>query len=374
MKVTLRKRILKNGKISLYLDYYPPIIHPVTGLETRWEYLNLYLYNPARDEIEKRQNKDIETIARSIAANRHLDRIAGKFGMQRSSQFDNFLPFYERMVHKWDGNKSTQGSWVASYKTFVLFCNNKCNFGDLTPQFINEYKDYLLKKATHIHSPKTRITENSAYSYFNKLRACVREAYVAGLLTTNPISVIKGISQPETYREFLTKEELINLYNTPCGSDRLKRACMFSALTGLRLGDVVKLEWSQIQKTENMGYFIRFTQSKTKGMETLPISEEAFELLGEMKAPSENIFENYDFRRDYRLLQNWIQAAGIRKKITFHNFRHTFATLQLAEGTDIYTVSKLLGHKHVNTTQIYGKVIDTTKTTAMKKIKLGIKN
>ena len=374
MRVTLRMRQLKTGRISLYLDHYPPVIHPESGKITRWEYLDMYLYNPPRDEMEKRHNKDMETLARSIAANRQLDRLAGKFGIKRSSQFDDFLPFFQKQVDKWIDSPSTHGGWVASYKTFLQFCNEQCNFGDLTPQFINEYKDFLQKKATRINSPKMRISQNSCYTYYNKLRAAVREAMVFGHIISNPFDAVKGITQPETYREFLTKEELIKLYNTESESALLKRTCLFSALTGLRLGDVVKLRRDQIQHSENLGYFIRFTQSKTKGMETLPISDEALSFLGELEASSEKIFGDYNFQRDYAHLNRWLQRAGIRKKITFHNFRHTFATLQLAEGTDIYTVSKLLGHKHIHTTQIYGKVMDTTKTKAMKSIQLGIKN
>ena len=193
-------------------------------------------------------------------------------------------------------------------------------------------------------------------------------------MISNPFDAVKGIQQPETYREFLTKEELLKLYNTPNESDFLKRTCIFSALTGLRLGDVTKLRGDQIQHSKNLGYFIRFTQSKTKGMETLPISDEALGLLGDYEESSERIFGDYNFQRDYAHLKRWLQSAGIRKKITFHNFRHTFATLQLAEGTDIYTVSKLLGHKHIHTTQIYGKVMDTTKTKAMQSIQLGLKS
>jgi hypothetical protein len=260
MKVTLRKRLLKTGKISLYLDHCPPIIHPESGKMTRWEYLEMYLYSPPRDEMEKRHNRDIETLARSIAANRQIDRLAGKFGIKRSSQFDDFLPFYEKQVNKWIGNPNTHGGWVASYKTFLQFCKEQCSFGDITPQFINEYKEFLEKKATRINSPKMRISQNSCYTYYNKLRATVREAMVFGHIISNPFDAVKGVQQPETYREFLTKEELIKLYNTPIESELLKRSCMFSALTGLRLGDVTKLRWEQIQHSESLGYFIRFTQ------------------------------------------------------------------------------------------------------------------
>lgn len=72
------------------------------------------------------------------------------------------------------------------------------------------------------------------------------------------------------------------------------------------------------------------------------------------------------------ILPKWLQAAGITKPITFHNFRHTYATLQLSSGTDIYTVSKMLTHKNVSTTQIYADLIGEKKRQAANAIKLNI--
>jgi len=133
------------------------------------------------------------------------------------------------------------------------------------------------------------------------------------------------------------------------------------------------LTWERIQHSDTMGYFVRFSMNKTKSEETLPISDEAMTLLGKPSEVLEDrVFPDYNFRLHYSELQRWLQKAGILKKITFHNFRHTFATLQLAEGTDIYTVSKLLGHKNIHTTQIYGKVMDKTKTEAVNRLHLGI--
>ena len=216
-----------------------------------------------------------------------------------------------------------------------------------------------------------RISESSAYSYYNKLRACVREATALGHINQNPFDLVKGISQPDTYREFLTKEELIRLVNTATPTEAMKNSTLFSALTGMRMGDIMDLTWERIQHSDTMGYFVRFSMNKTKSEETLPISDEAMTLLGEpSKVLEDRVFPDYNFRLHYSELQRWLQKAGILKKITFHNFRHTFATLQLAEGTDIYTVSKLLGHKNIHTTQIYGKVMDKTKTEAMNRIHL----
>ena len=103
----------------------------------------------------------------------------------------------------------------------------------------------------------------------------------------------------------------------------------------------------------------------------MPISEQAYNLLGERKEINDQIFEGLTYSAYLnRHLYQWIGAAGISKTITFHCFRHTFATLQLSKGTDIYTVSKMLGHRELKTTQIYAKIIDQTKREAANKIQL----
>ena len=71
-------------------------------------------------------------------------------------------------------------------------------------------------------------------------------------------------------------------------------------------------------------------------------------------------------------LSRWIEASGITKHITFHCFRHTYATLQLSNGTDIFTVSKMLGHTNVRTTQRYTKVVDEKKENAADAIKIDL--
>lgn len=131
------------------------------------------------------------------------------------------------------------------------------------------------------------------------------------------------------------------------------------------------MTWKELEYIEGQGYFLNFSQKKTKGVEVLPISEQAYKLLGEPAAPDSRVFDGlkYSAYHNKHLFQ-WIGAAGITKDITFHCFRHTYATLQLFNGTDIYTVSKMLGHKDLKTTQIYAKIVDETKRTATDKIKL----
>jgi len=103
----------------------------------------------------------------------------------------------------------------------------------------------------------------------------------------------------------------------------------------------------------------------------MPISEQAAGLLGERKKPTDKVFEGFLYSAYWNeILSHWILKADIDKDITFHCFRHTFATLQLSEGTDIYTVSKMLGHRDLKTTAIYAKVLDKAKREAVNRITL----
>jgi integrase len=141
----------------------------------------------------------------------------------------------------------------------------------------------------------------------------------------------------------------------------------------MRFSDIINLTWDQIRKNDKKGYSITFRQQKTQGVEVLPISDQAVKLLGETGKSNQKVFEGLTYSAyQNKHLSQWIGAAGIERNITFHSFRHTYATLQLANGTDIYTVSKLLGHRDLKTTQIYAKVIDQKKRDAAKKIKINL--
>jgi integrase len=245
-------------------------------------------------------------------------------------------------------------------------------FADLNEKFCNDFKYYLLKTKSN-KSSKVTLAQNSAVSYFNKVKATLKQAFKDGYLTNDLNARIEPIKQAETQRNFLTIEELNSLVKTECTNPLMKRAAIFSALTGLRFSDIKKLVWGELEYIEGNGYFIQFKQQKTKGVEMMPISEQAYSLLGERKEPNDQVFEGLTYSAyENKHLAKWIGLAGITKEITFHCFRHTFATLQLSKGTDIYTVSKMLGHRELKTTQLYAKIIDQTKREAADKIKLDL--
>lgn len=146
---------------------------------------------------------------------------------------------------------------------------------------------------------------------------------------------------------------------------------MFSALTGLRFSDIEKLKWSEVRGTEG-NYYLQFRQEKTEGTENLPLSDQAISLLGERRKLDDKVFQGLNYTHIDTFLPKWLLKAGIDKHVTFHSFRHTYATLQLASGTDIYTVSKMLGHRNLKTTQVYTKIVDEKKKEAANRIKLDL--
>ncbi len=375
-KVHLREKVISKGRKSLYLDYYPAILHPKTGQPTRREFLKLYIFDRPKTPIDKQHNIETIKIGESIRQKRenYLNKpeIYSQYEKEQLHLKElgemSFVKYFKELGNK--RQRSNKDNWSAAFKYLDTFTGGNLKFSELNEKFLNDFKEYLLSTRSN-RSDKTTLAQNSAQSYFNKVKASLKQAYKDGILQSDLNSKVAPIKTAETRREYLTIEELNKLAKTPCNNDLLKCAALFSALTGLRFSDIQKMTWSEIEYIEGQGYFLNFSQQKTKGIEYYPISVQAFSLLNERKEPTDKVFKGLDYSAyQNKHLYQWIGAAGITKEITFHCFRHTFATLQLFNGTDIYTVSKMLGHKDLKTTQVYAKVVDDAKRTAADKIRL----
>lgn len=376
VKVTLRQKKISGDKKSLYLDFYPPIPHHQTGEPTRREFLKLHVFEKPKSPIDKNHNFETLQIAESIRQKRenllNKPEIYSEYEKEQLRKKEKgdqcFVEYFRKLANK--RKASNHDNWVSALNYLNEFTTGSLKFSDLNETFFEDFKEHLLK-AKSKRSDKTTLSQNSAVSYFNKVKASLKQAYKDGILDTDLNAKVSPIKTAETRREHLTIEELNKLVKTPCNNDLLKRAALFSALTGLRFSDIEKMVWGEIEYIKGEGYFLNFSQKKTKGIEYYPISEQAVSLLNQKGEPTAKVFEGlkYSAYHNKHLFQ-WIGAAGISKDITFHCFRHTFATLQLFSGTDIYTVSKMLGHKDLKTTQIYAKIVDDTKRKASDKIKL----
>lgn len=368
--IKIREKKLRNGNISLYLDIY-------RNGKREYEFLKLYLV-PEKTKQDKEQNKRTMLLANSIKAKRMVDLQNGEFGFKSAYKEDTlFYPYYRAMCEKRLGkdSKGNWGNWRSCLKHMEKYePNQNITFAEITPKWVQGFKDYLENDACAWGNDYRKrikdhpLSRNSKLSYFNKLRACLTQAYEDRIIQYNPMRGIENFKPEEGTRMYLTIEEVRKLAQTECEYPNIKRAFLFSCLTGLRRSDVLRLTWNDIQEQSGFTRII-FRQKKTKGQEYLDITQQAADLLGERGKPDEVIFTDiHSPTCTNETIKRWVLRAGINKEITFHCARHTFAVMMLDIGTDIYTVSKLLGHRELNTTQIYAKVLDKNKQRAVANI------
>lgn len=367
--IRLRRRKTPSGLESLYLDIY------LDGRRS-YEYLKMYLI-PERSKADKDKNRETLALAEAIRGKRLVELHDGKFGFK--GQFRDgtlFYDYYVSMCEKRLGSPGNWGNWRSCLKHLEKYDPQvrKRRWAEIDHDYCQGFKDYLENEACawsqdyRKRIKDRRMARNTRQSYFNKLRACCNQAFEERVIAVNPMRGIETIRTEEKSRMYLTLEEVRKLAATECPYNSVKRAFLFSCLTGLRRSDILKLTWGEVH---HQGGYTRiiFTQKKTGGVEYLDLAPEAAELLGERGKPSEKVFEwIHSPSCTNATLRTWCMDAGINKKITFHCGRHTFATMMLDIGTDIYTVSKLLGHRELSTTQIYAKVLDKNKQAAVSSI------
>ena len=368
--IRLRQRRTSSGLISLYLDIY------LNGKRS-YEYLKMYLV-PEKSREAKDKNRETLRLADAIRAKRVVELRNGQYGFQSGfASNTRFFDYYRSLIEKHSGT-SSRGSWGVwnSCLHYLQAYEKRENikFSEITREWVQGFKEYLASSAVSwSHDCRNRaknkpLARNSQMIYFSKLRACINQAYEERIIPVNPLRGIDGFKAEEGKRMYLTIEEVQKLAETPCDYPKIKTAFLFSCLTGLQRSDVLRLRWGDVHQ---QGEFTRiiFKQKKTQGQEYLDITAEAADLMGERGKPEDNVFTDiHSPTCTNTAIKVWVARAGIDKEITFHCARHTFATMMLDLGTDIYTVSKLLGHRKLETTQIYAKVLDKKKQEAVARI------
>jgi len=367
--VKLREKELANGNISLYLDIYH------NGRRS-YEFLKLYLIK-ATTPVDKETNRQTLQTAQSVRAKRQIEIQNGEHGFASQFKLDTpFLDYFRKLCEDRQKNAESQGNWGnwhSCLKHLERYCKAGTTFRDVDANFIEGFKDFLNNVDTHKQKGNDSaevkpLSQNSKLSYFNKLRACVNQAFDDRILPVNPFRGIDGYKQEETSRSYLSHDEIKLLAKTECKYPVLKRAFLFSCLTGLRKSDVEKLTWKEVQIYGDVTRLV-YQQKKTKNQEYLDINQQAKTLMGERQEADKRVFTGFRYTSQTILeLRQWCLKAGIQKDVTFHSGRHTFAVMMLDLGTDIYTVSKLLGHKDISTTQIYAKILDHKKQDAVNRI------
>ncbi len=254
-------------------------------------------------------------------------------------------------------------------KLLVWYKGDDVTLGEVDRDFCAGFIHYL----TNVYvTPKYNrfLKKVTAKNYCNCLEKALNSAVRAEIIMYNPFRRIDSadkIKVRESPREFLTIDELKILIRTPCKVDAVKKAYLFLCYCGLRISDMEALMWQNVVWDRNHCH-IEVIMQKTGIPLYLPLSVQALRWMParqENQSPSDRIFNLPSQAYGNRILKSWAASAGIVKKITWHTARHTFATMMLTLGADLYTTSRLLGHSEVSTTQIYARIVDKKKDEAV---------
>ena len=354
--IRLRMKELANGNKSLYLDIYRD------GKRT-YEYLKMYLI-PETDNNARVRNQTTMAAANAIKSKRIIQLTNGEAGIETREKvflLDWMETYKENQAKrgKKDGNQIQ-----VTIRILEDYAGERVTMDQIDKAFCQEYIDYLLTE----YRPKGKQVSNfTLHTYYRILNGALNAAVRAEIIKVNPFTKINNsdkIRLPESKRSYMTIEEVRALITTPMKNDAVKQAYLFSCFCGLRISDIIGLKWKDVF-VDRGKYRLSVSMQKTKEPIYLPLSPEALKWMPERgdKIGDDNVFDLPSTVNT--LIKPWAKAAGISKQFTFHTARHTFATMMLTLGADLYTVSKLLGHTSVRMTQVYAKIVNKKKDDAV---------
>lgn len=361
--VHLRTKKIAHGKESIYLDIVKDGVR-------RKEYLGLYLV-PEQTRADKVINRATLKTAEEIKAKRLIELLEGKltFAGKKAAKVNLIEWLEEQRLYYYDNDNMNYSKTIHNLiRHLELFNAKQVTLKEVTPAFLRKFLEYLRGDGANKYGG--RLCQETIYTYFTILSILMNKAVRLDLIASNPFHKLSQAEKPQRRtkkKEYLTLDEVKRMSVAECDDWRVKYAFLFCCFTGLRYVDVSRLKWKHIVEVGKGEYQIELVQQKTKEPVYIPLSANALKWLPERDYDGK---ENYIFKfRDrsiiYDYLNKWAKTAGVEKHVTFHMSRHTCATLLLYYGTDLYTVSKILGHTSIKTTQVYAKVADEMKRKAV---------
>lgn len=363
--VRLRTKPIKNGNQSLYLDIYHK------G-HRKYEFLRLYLV-PERTRKDRHRNYRVLMLAQAIRTRRLAELQESLFADRNSlqKQRSSFLDYIDRFVL--DKKRAYRSLALGLKKHLMHYKGTSILFCDITKPFLVGFHHYLNRAQAlgNVSYRNTRpLSQGTKWNYFNILSRLLNKAHREGYLTYNAMHELHPEERPrraEPKKTFLIINEVRKLAATPLPRHpEVRQAFLFSCLCGLRFSDVKRLQWHNLQTDSRGDTIAEVIQQKTGSRLYLPISDEAKKQLPCNETREGLVYKHLpDASYTNKLLKRWSRQAGLLKPVTFHVARHTFATLSLTYGAELYTISKLLGHSSIRITQIYADIISEKKRKAV---------
>lgn len=348
-RVSIRYKEKTNGMKSVYLQFYPGIRN-TKGEIVKYEFLNLEVYSNPKTKEQRLFNKTIEEISESIRCQRYIQIVRRDYNFLGKDNLDgDFLEYFHR-------NADFHGpKFEAARLHFEEFCGHSCKFKDLSPSLCEKYRFYILHDK-HLANCDKSIKHNTASSYFNVFLNIVKLAFKDNIIPDDYTKDVRPIKwNHDINKDYLTVEEIQLLEHMKYDKHpQLPQACLFSIYTGLRRSDILDLKWEHFVRRGNHVY-IEKKIVKTEMFVRLPLSRDALRIIGKRKKEG-TVFTELTISILNIHVKRWLELANIRKHITFHCFRHTYAMMLTEKGISTNIISSHLCHKKLSSTQVYSKV------------------
>ena len=348
-RVSIRYKEKTNGMKSVYLQFYPGIRNS-KGEIVKYEFLNLEVYSNPKTKDQRLFNKTIEEISESIRCQRYIQIVKRDYNFLGKDNLEgDFLEYFHR-------NADFHGpKFEAARLHFEEFCGHSCKFKDLSPSLCEKYRFYILHDK-HLANCDKSIKHNTASSYFNVFLNIVKLAFKDNIIPDDYTKDVRPIKwNHDINKDYLTVEEIQLLEQMKYDKHpQLPQACLFSIYTGLRRSDILDLKWEHFVRRGNHVY-IEKKIVKTEMFVRLPLSRDALRIIGKRKKEG-TVFTELTISILNIHVKRWLELANIRKHITFHCFRHTYAMMLTEKGISTNIISSLLCHKKLSSTQVYSKV------------------
>lgn len=364
--VKLRTKRLKDGSLSLYLDIYK-------NGKRSYQFLDIHL-KPSK--VKTPNNVGIDNENGILSA--EMERLDTMERMRQGKEISssNVINLASVPLVTWmdefaenrkeQGRSVSHGMLLHHVKRHLGMYNGDATLADIDKNFgegfIRHLSSYNFKGRT--------LAQNTQHLYYKLFHEAVVFAANEGVIDSDPLKLVSPPRTEESKRAHLDIDELKKMISTECKNIEVKNAYLFSCFTGLRYSDVYALTWGNVTNRNGKPH-LEIIVKKTNNPLILPLSPMAQKWMGERSTAKD---KDKVFRLNERpdmannIIRDWAEAAGISKHLTFHTARHTFATSALTAGVDLYTISKMLDHSDVVSTQVYVKVVDKKKDEAVMKM------
>lgn len=395
----LIQREMSDGRASLVLEYYlgrseSPVydadgkhaVYESGAMKGKLKYkvhhlrkkeaLSLYISVHPRSAQDRRQNRNTLILAEKIRFEKEQEMLEDRKGYRlKREKEQNFIRYFRQHCENETFTIPVRKSYryaLARFQEYLGLTPRYSRYADVmpleavTPGLVLGFTNYLRSKCSGEGARKN-------YHWFKKVLA---DAVEEELIKRNPCNGIRIVYDTNVIlKEILSPKEIARLATFRYEGEHreVQRAFIFCCFTGLRYCDVSALTFASVDY-ECM--VMRFNQRKSAGRSAhagvvIPMNRELLRLIGIPKAesgPKERIFKLPHSSTAGKHLARWVGLAGIKKHITWHCSRHSFAVNLLNSGTDIKTVSSLLGHASIRMTEKYLHVIDQSKQKAINRL------